>query len=634
MSKAIDDMSKEELEAFIASNGGGTASETNSFIKNAGAYLKEHMEIPVGMGGAVAGAMAGSAVMPVVGTAIGGVIGGALGSGVGSGVSDVMAGELVDYGDVGKEMAISAGFDAATFGAAKVLRPIAGVLGASLRSVTDTVIPSSRRRLIDEMPDMNLIDAGTPESMRVTQQFLTQESGAAGLSAVQTGMAHFIRRTAEGIGDIGLFSGAQARNRIAANNKAIHDGVQDLIGEGGTTGQVGEEVFGILETGKKAAIKLYGDGLQSMIDESGSKYVSVAPVANALRAFRKKYQSGLGDNLSKGVGKKADKLLDDLMNSEEVKGLTITTVKKADLKTLVEFQKRVSRMINKVMPNSKNADPNAFRELSELNAMVTKGMATTIESISPNARKTYELMNKTYGETMKGLLPKINSSFVAAAEKADYDTLGRLLVNNTNNSKVGAMMSSIDEAYKTMGKKGVPIGSPKNAKEAKRAVRKAYVANLFKDISEKTDFTTYKKMADAMSHPESVKKAKIIMGEDFGTYKKLLNAISDTSGGNPSMGFGLAMRQKELGSIAQVGAGGATAVTGAFGTMALVLLLPAIASNLATNRNAVNALLGLNAKMSRGLINEESAALAVSNIIKMAVPDSKEREDIGVDLRW
>ena len=641
MAKEIDDMSRAELEALIASKGATTSSDTNSFLRDAGAYLKEHMEIPVGMGGAVGGALAGSAVMPGIGTAIGGLVGGALGSGVGSGISDINAGERVDFGDVGKEMALSAGMDIATLGAAKVLRPIANVLGASARSVRDSVIPSARRRLIDELPDMNLIEAGTPESMRITQRFLIEEgSSAAGLSAVQTGMAHFLRRTAEGIGDIGLFSSGQARARVAANNKAIHDGLQGLIRDGGTTGQVGEEVFGILETGKKAAIKMYGDGLEAMVKESGYKRVSTAPIANQLLAFRKKYASNLGDNLSRGVGKKADKLLDDLMESNIVKGLTTKTIKTADLATLVAFQTRVSRMINKVMPNSKGADPNAYRELSELNTMVKKGMAEAINEISPNAKKTYELMNKTYGSTMQGLLPKINSSFIAAAEKSDYDTLGRLLVNNTNNSKVGAMMSSIDEAYKTMGKKGVPKGSPKNAKEAKMAVRQAYVSNMFRDINEQTDFTTYSKMAADLSHPESAKKARMIMGEEYSTYKKLINAISDTSGGNPSLGFQLAVRQKELGAISQVGGiaqvGGAAGVgaTGALGTMAAVLLLPAIASNLATNRNAVNALLGLNAKIARGVINDESVALGVSNILKMAIPDQEERDAIGVDINW
>jgi hypothetical protein len=243
-------------------------------------------------------------------------------------------------------------------------------------------------------------------------------------------------------------------------------------------------------------------------------------------------------------------------------------------------------------------------------------------------------MNKTYGSTMQGLLPKINSSFIAAAEKSDYDTLGRLLVNNTNNSKVGAMMSSIDEAYKTMGKKGVPKGSPKNAKEAKKAVRQAYVSNMFRDINDQTDFTTYSKMAADLSHPESAKKARMIMGEEYSTYKKLINAISDTSGGNPSLGFQLAVRQKELGAIAQVGGAAGVGATGALGTMAAVLLLPAIAGNLATNRNAVNALLGLNAKIARGVINDESVALGVSNILKMAIPDQEERDAIGVDINW
>jgi hypothetical protein len=141
-------------------------------------------------------------------------------------------------------------------------------------------------------------------------------------------------------------------------------------------------------------------------------------------------------------------------------------------------------------------------------------------------------------------------------------------------------------------------------------------------------------MAADLSHPESAKKARMIMGEEYSTYKKLINAISDTSGGNPSLGFQLAVRQKELGAIAQVGGAAGVGATGALGTMAAVLLLPAIAGNLATNRNAVNALLGLNAKIARGVINDESVALGVSNILKMAIPDQEERDAIGVDINW
>lgn len=626
----FDSMSRQELDEWRNKND----PARRTMLRDAGDYLKENLDLPGGIGGALAGAAVGSAV-PVVGTIAGGIVGGALGTGLGSAASDVLEDGEVDVADVAGSVAGSVAIDVATLGLGKAIKPIAKSLGLT----SDALLSASQKKglqLADELLDINKVQGGTLESARITQQFLASEGGS--LSASQTGQAGFFRRLSEGIGDIGILSGRTARARIAQNNKIILDSVDELTARSGATPQtaeaIGEELFGIIESGKQAATKIYGEGLDSIIKQTGDRRINIGQVKGALQAFKKKYDSELGSSLTKSVEKQADQLIMDLTNSPEVATLLNKNVKEATVGQLIDFQKRVGNLIDEAMPNSAGANPVAVRQLTELSQMIKGGVYRSLRNHSPEVAKTYKTMNKVYSNTTKNLLPKINKNFANAAKNGDYHALGNMLLTNKNNSKIKAMMNSVDAAYEELAKAGIkPQGVAKTAEAAKKKIKEGYMQNVFKTLTRDADPVQFAKFARDALHPENAAKARTILGDqDFGRYKLVLNTLIDNSKGVEDTMFGLAFRQRETAGVAGLlGAGGAGAALTSAPALAGVLLLPEVMGRWATNPKAVNKLLSLNQNITK-FTDAKSLALAVDDIIKIAIPDEEERKQLGADI--
>ena len=112
-----------ELQDLLIRNGLATFEEFEVPVAPEElSWLEKNMELPVGLGGAVTGATMGIPFGPA-GMFVGGVIGGALGSGGGSLISDELSGQELDFAEAGEEALISAGFDIATLGLGKILKP-------------------------------------------------------------------------------------------------------------------------------------------------------------------------------------------------------------------------------------------------------------------------------------------------------------------------------------------------------------------------------------------------------------------------------------------------------------------------------------------------------------------------------
>lgn len=626
----FDKMTEEELVKWIAEND----PDRRTMFRDAGDYLKENLDLPGGIGGALAGAAAGSAV-PVVGTIAGGIIGGALGTGLGSAASDVLEDGEVDALDVAGSVAGSVAIDLATLGLGKVISPIAKSLGMTPQSLLN----ASKKKglqLADELLDINKVEGGTLDSIRITQQFLESEGGS--LSAVQTGQSGFWRSLGEGIGNIGILSGRTARARVAQNNKIILDSVDELTARSGATPQtaeaIGEELFGIIESGKQAATKIYGEGLDSIVKQTGDRRINIGQIKGALTAFKKKYDSPLGSSLTKSVEKQADQLIMDLTNSPEVATLLNKNVKEATVGQLIDFQKRVGNLIDEAMPNSAGANPVAVRQLTELSQMIKGGVYRSLRNHSPEVAKTYKTMNKVYSNTTKNLLPKINKNFANAAKNGDYHALGNMLLTNKNNSKIKAMIDSVDTAYEQLAKAGIkPQGVAKTAEAAKKKIKEGYMQNVFKTLTVDADPTKFVKFARDAMHPENAQKSLTILGkEDFGRYKLLMNAIVDSSKGAEDTMFGLAFRQRETAGVSGLlGAGGVGAAFSAAPQLAAILLIPEFLGRVSTSPKAVNKLLSLNQNITK-FTDPKALAIAVDDIVKLAIPDEEERKQLGADI--
>jgi hypothetical protein len=635
-------ISDEELADLIRNTGGGGRADDQSFFSDVGGYLKSHLEVPGSVGGALGGAAAGAAagsVVPVVGTALGGiaggVIGGALGAGAGSAASDVVSGEDVDWQDVSQEMKTSLMWDAGMLGMGKVMRPVGAALGVPALNLAKSAIgikpkiPSAQKII-----NLDDIEAGTFESMKITQEFLTSRGGA-GLTATQTGQAGLLAKLGDSLGDLGLFSSILARGRVASNNAAIRDGVEDLMGEGldrmasGTVGGVGEVVAGVIETGRSAARSLYKDSLNNLNKEFGGKRVSTLPVMRALHNFKTSHATDLGSKLGKKTRKATEKIYDRLVTRTD----TLVKAKSTNLEGLIELQKEVTDMIAKAMPMAKNADPKAVRDLTKLNKALQSGIADAVGRINPKAAATYKMMNKEYGDTMKNLMPKINKHIATAAEKADYDTVGRLLITGTNTSKIKKMMSSIDEAFAVAAKAGVDFSGKtvKNADEARKFLRQGYVQAAFRGMDETTDLSGWSRIATELNSPEAAARAKAVMGDDYVNFRKITNAITDFSQKGKSNMLGLAARQREvsaLSNLGQMGVGAGAAGLGSLGVAGGIFLAPVVLGKLATNKHAVNRLLGLNEAFLRGdkAISAELMAAQMAKIFDSL--SESDQEDI------
>ena len=613
----------------IISQGGGEGkrpSVDSGFFQDIGGYLKKHGEVPGGVVGSVAGAALGTAILPGPGTLAGGAIGGSIGSALGSLTSDALMGEDLDFGEAGKEAAISVAIDAGTFGAGKVLRPIARALGITDGGLTGLFRAKGEPNMADEIVDMSKINANTIESKRITHQFLTDRAKNGGLSAAQTGQASVLRKMGESLSDIGIFSGVLSSRRIAANNEVIHSAIKDLsegtldVAADFTTQGAGQVLHGAVEAGRTAARSLMDDGINALVKEHGQRTVSTLPVVKALRKFKMKNTGDIANTVSDSTLKKSTEMMDRLL--ERAGPLALS--KQADLGSLIQFEKSLQRDIARAMPNSAYNDPVAVAELTQLKKAVQEGITETLENISPNAGAAYRTLNKEYSDTMTDLLPKKLGRAFAGADLGEYDALGRMLLSGGSTSSIEMMMKSLDTAYAVAKKAGTDMTgtAAKNADDARRFIRQGYVKNVFSTVGEATDLTKFANKATQLSTPDAMARAKAVLGKDFGDYKRIVNAISDTSQGQGSSFFQLAMRQKELGTMGAVGIG--ASMGAGMATAGSILLAPMVLSRIVTNKQAVNHLLGLNTAVKRGLINDDTIGAAVARVIESLDDTDKE----------
>jgi len=613
-------MTDEQLQDIMAQGGGeGKAPTVDSgFFQDIGGYLKKHGEVPGGIGGALGGAALGTAVMPGVGTLVGGAIGGALGSAGGSLASDAIAGEELDFGEAGKEAAISVAIDAGTFGAGKVLRPIARALNITDGGLTGLFRAKGEPNMADEIVDMSKINANTLESKRVTHKFLSDRAKNGGLSAAQTGQGNFLRNVGESLSDIGIFSGVLSSRRIAANNEVIHSAIKDLsegaldVAADFTTQGAGQVLHGAVEAGRTAAKSLMDDGVNALVKEHGQRTVSTLPVAKALRKFQMKNTGDIANTVSDSTLKKSTDMMERLLE----RAGAMAQAKQADLNSLINFEKSLQRDISRAMPNSAFSDPVAVAELTQLKKAVQEGITETLENISPNAGAAYRTLNKEYSETMTDLLPKKLGRAFAGADAGEYDALGRMLLSGGSTSNIEMMMKSLDTAYAAAKKAGTDMTgtAAKNADDARRFIRQSYVKNVFSTVGEAADLTKFANKATQLSTNDAMARAKAVLGDDFNDYKRIVNAISDTSTKTGNSFFQLALRQKELGTMGAVGLG--ASMGAGMATAGSILLAPMVLSRIVTNKQAVNHLLGMNTAVKRGLINDDTIGNAVARVIE------------------
>lgn len=593
-------------------------------LERTGQFLRENMELPMGIGGAAAGAALGAPLGPP-GMVVGGILGGALGSGGGSLTSDILANQPLNYEQAAKEAAISAGIDVATLGLGKVARPLLKALDVSASDLYRTLRPRT------PVVPTGAATVGTQTSLQQTQELLAKGGGT--LSAAQTNRAGKFRLLAQQLGDIGILSGARARGRVAQNANILKEEVQRQINGLNPSlamgpMDLGESVFDIIDQGRRANSAIFSQNLDTIAVRYGSKQVPVPNIRNELVRFRD--GASISGRAADGTQRTMMSALDET-TQKEVNSLisSLDGISTMDVGALMALQKRLNSTISQVSDIKGQAyNSAAARELSSLSSKVRGAISDSLGWVSPDLKDAFATMNKTFGDAAETLLPKITQNVVSRADKGTYEAIGNLLVGANSPSQIKALLGSVDEAFNLAQKANMPLnGAIKTADEALSAIRQSYIANTFGDVAGAEDIyrAKFASIADKLEVPKLAEPVQAILGSAYPDYKRLVNAISDASHKSDSSLFGLALRSKELSaiqgaaSVATVGTGVGMGPVAALG----VFLLPEVLSRVATNKAAVNRLLYANNVVAKGNLAPEAVFALSAKVFEALTPEDR-----------
>lgn len=599
----------------------GTAPTAET--ENDANWLERNMDLPLGLGGAMGGAALGAPLGPA-GMIVGGVIGGAFGTGSGSLLSDELEGKELDFANAVREMGISVGFDIVTLGTGKYIKAgwLAGkqALGYTAKEVADelaVVAAKEAEKKTTELAAKEGFDLGSEESLRATQALL--EEGGASLTRFQTGAASTTDVWMEQLANLGMASsGTMAKNTEKANvaTQAALNEIANKVkfGTGQGPDDLGAALYEIIGTGKKALGKTYGDGIDTLAASLAKKNVNIAPVKSALDKFLK-------DNSV--VGKSADgKAVRITELNNEAKTFVEAQLKElGDLKTipadaLLKLDRKIAAGIREFDVFGTPAyNTTATRQLGQMQETIQKAFTATLSQADPKAAAKLKELKKAYAEGMEGLLPEINKGYLNRAGKTDYESLGKVLLNNGDTSKTVAMFKSIDEAYEQIGKGSTDALPFKSAAAAKQHIKQSYLASMIGDNMDNAfKMQDHARLAKRFANPASASKLKVILGDDYGRTKQVFNMMAEASTKPQSSIGGLLLRGKEYGGIAAAAAivGGGTLTGGVVGgamTGAAVLLTPVMLAKMVSKPKAVNKLLTFSKRQFTNEKKRDKAAL-------------------------
>ena len=602
------------------------AAQDPSMLESVGGFLKSNMEIPLGLAGSLAGAAAFAPLGPV-GMAAAGILGGAFGSAGGSLLSDNFEGEELDFAEATDEFLTSAGFDIATLGLGKVIKPgyfaAKAALGFTPKEVADDLIKTARQGT----------EAGSLESLRASQNILQQKG--ASLTRFQTGQATALDVLSERFANAGLLSGQATAENTVKVNQAVKDSLNDIANKvdyslGDSPDKLGEAMFDIISAGRKALSDNYGAGLDTITASVKNNRVNTTGLKKQLSKFLKdNSEVTTGTVLKNGVevqAKKRISMLDpDTVNyvNQLLKGPLELGNMSAD--ALLKLDKQISTQIRNFGDiNSKNYNTVADRELGELTDILKDSFINILKQADPKAANEYAALKSAYKEGRTGLLPDINKNFIKNAEKTNYDQLGKMLVDQTNVSKINNFMKSIDNAYAQIAKSGEGVADIgyATAVDARQAVKQSFLKNLMPNLKQEAfNIEDYAKLASQFSKPAQAARLRAIVGEDYNQVKQIFNLMSEASK-KPESNFGtLMLRAKEYGAVstgasflagAGVYAGGPLAVLSA----ATILTAPIILAKMSHNPKAVNKLLAFEkTKFKSDALREKAATFLVSDFM-------------------
>ena len=627
----------EDRQRIIDGQDNQVSRDTLDYIRSVQTDLGAGEFIDVGgaLAGAAAGAALGSTIAPGFGTVAGGVLGGALGTFGGEVVEDLLAGREIEAGmqkgGAAREAANSVLWDSVFLGGGKLVKSTANALGIDAGRLLGIVGTKEKPTELDAIVDF---DDESVEGLRQINNYLIERNG--GLTAVQTGQATPFQQFIESVANIGSFSGKRMENRMKTNASIMEEALDDYIGDSALLGaeNVGKTISLINDAGRKATRTQYTNVLEGLQRQAGNKSVSTSKIIDAIKSFKDEQLNKIESGLSKSALNKLQERAGVLESKSLILDLTgkpFGGAKQADLNSLIEFGKKVTRQTNKARPSLGNpkGDENLFRELTLVERRIKKAIGDTIADIDPEIARAYRLANVEYGRGMNKLRPTTISRKVAqAANEEAYTNLGKIITHANNSEDVGKLLGSIDTAFSQMAKVGQKVsGDVTSAKQAKHLMRKAYLSELIKGESSVLENAALVRLPERLKDPTKRDIAKQVLGDDFGQVNFMLSAIKNIAAEEAPNMMALSIRGKEIGSAGNVAgnlfAGGAAAgvgtasggaAAGIFGVLA-VFAIPEVLARITLNRNSSQRMLRLASDLNKN--PNRSPELVASQVAKV-----------------
>jgi len=577
------------------------AAKEPSAMEQVGTFVEENLDIPGGIAGALAGMKVG-APGGLPGMFVGGTIGGAVGTFGGAVASDALAEEDIDYANAVDQALISMGFDIATLGAGKVIKPawIAGkkALGFSPKEVAQEIAKLGG-------------EVGTKESLQASQSILA-EKGAT-LTPFQVGADGWWQRLQEQVAQVGLFSGnvlernAKKVNEIVA--KELSDVTDDFVLMSADRGQIAEILFDVVQGGKKLLSENYDKAWEEVIKRSGSSTYTTKPYVDTLNKFVKDRQGKVVNSLSDDTLK----YIDDLRRK-----LGAGTQARIGIEEIATIEKKIGADIAGKFGNPQSPMFNSTmeRELAQLSEAIRGTTGRLIRAQDPSVASIYAAMNKGYSEGMAGLLPEINRNFVKQASEGNYLALGNLIGKAGNVDQIIAFKRSLNQAFSEAYKAGRgDVAGVLGRKEADALLKQGFLQTQFPDLATgEFNIKNYQTLANKLADKSEARKWRAVLGDDYPRVKQLVNLMSEASR-NPSSNIGeLVFRSKEYQQLSGVAQLSSLAVNIPAG--AVILGIPVAMAKIITNPKHINKLIAFDkAKFKDAAAAEAAFAVLASDII-------------------
>tara|TARA_A100000164_G_scaffold367060_1_gene388598 strand:+ start:450 stop:2513 length:2064 start_codon:yes stop_codon:yes gene_type:complete len=598
-------------------------------------YLRGNLDLPAGIAGSLVGAGLGVPAGPV-GMFLGATALGGAATFAGSLASDELTGEDLDYNEALNQALTSMGFDVATAGIAKLLRPFYRPGVAAIQKKLGFTVEETAKQIANNLPA-----PGTKESLQASQKILSKEKlSLTPFQANAQGLSVLNERLARG----GLLSGGIMDTNMSAVNKATQDAIQEITNRyvtniDGSPGEIAEVLFDVISQGKKALSNNYGAALDEIILDGKNIRLPVG-------TFTKTAEKFIQDNQLELVNKLSDETIQYL--KLQTGSLGNNPYLLVGLEDIIQINKKITQDVSQKFgnPASKEYNQALEYELGRLSSLMRESVADAISSQNPELAKRYAALNKEYQKGLTNILPEINVNFAREANKNSYKALGNLISKAGDVDKVLALRKSLQESFKQIGKaatsgnaKGLAPTAISNYSEADELIKKGFLEENFSTAfraGEQFDVTKYASLATKLTRPSEIAKWKATLGGQYPKVKQLVNLMSEAST-NPQSTLGdLLLRSKEfqavgtLGTIA-AGAGAGALAAGGVGGIAgaiAVLTVPMVMAKVATSPKHVNKLIALDKAKEMSLAKSEKVvASIVSDVL------DKMTEDELIELR-